>query len=626
MAMALSFPLGRSLLRFSVAEASSPSTSHDQVPVEDLYATLTSWLHTLGRLGSDLDRFDDLGVFLDHIAACTASMLGYDFAMVLTMDDSGVLHSAGSYGLTSEYVRNVWIPPARAGLHPWTPVREAYRTGEPAMVSDVDREPRLQYFHAVFRRQGVRSYACFPLRSPDGCQGVLTVYRRTPHEFSALEVNLMSALAGFAASAVRTARLRQERDAQIAQQQVLLRYRERSEDIHDTLMRVVLSRQGLGGIVTALAELLEGAVLIEDTAGRILALANRDEAREDMRQLVRAAASRQAGVGAADDRGRLQRAPVVVDGAEVAVVRAMVGPRLDGVLVRQALGHGAVAAALHLLGEHVQQQGRQRTDSELLCELEALRPGETLDDLLARTERLGYRMRGRIGILLVGSLTRTAPEMRSTLLAALRTRLTGAVRGTFVGARGTGLAVILPQDDEGDPEIGDVASDMAGMVSEIDPSGEVRVVIAGDCTGVDRIAEHLEFADGLLRLAGAERPPRRTTTRTIDGRKLGIYRVLASSTETARLAELRDQILGPLLAYDRKHRGDLVRTLDCFLRNGMRVKETARELVIHVNSLAYRLRRAEEILGLEVRNADDMVQVQFAIQLDAVLHDRDRRD
>ena len=124
MAMALSFPLGRSLLRFSVAEASSPSTSHDQVPVEDLYATLTSWLHTLGRLGSDLDRFDDLGVFLDHIAACTASMLGYDFAMVLTMDDSGVLHSAGSYGLTSEYVRNVWIPPARAGLHPWTPVRE----------------------------------------------------------------------------------------------------------------------------------------------------------------------------------------------------------------------------------------------------------------------------------------------------------------------------------------------------------------------------------------------------------------------------------------------------------------------------------------------------------------------
>jgi sugar diacid utilization regulator len=624
--MALSFPLGRSLLRFSVDGANSPSTSHDQVPVEDLYATLTSWLHTLGRLGSDLDRFDDLGEFLEHIAACTASMLGYDFAMVLTMDDNEVLHSAGSYGLTSEYVRNVWIPPARAGLHPWTPVREAYRTGEPAMVSDVHREPRLQYFHAVFRRQGVRSYACFPLRSPDGCQGVLTVYRRTPHEFSALEVNLMSALAGFAASAVRTARLRQERDAQIAQQQVLLRYRERSEDIHDTLMRVVLSRQGLGGIVTALAELLEGAVLIEDTVGRILALANRDEGREDVRRLVRAAASQQVGVSRAAVEG-LHYAPVVVDGAEVAMIRAMVGPRLDGVLVRQALGHGAVAAALHLLGEQVQQQGRQRTDAELLNELEALRPGEMLDDLLARTERLGYRMRGRIGILLVGSPTRTAHEVRSTLLAALRARLTGAVRGAFVGARGTGLAVILPRDgDRGDPEIGDVARDLAGTISQIDHSGEVRVVIAGDCPGVDRVAEYLEFADGLLRLAGADRPPRRTTARTIDGRKLGIYRVLASSTETARLAELRAQILGPLLAYDHKHRGDLVRTLDCFLRNGMRVKETARELVIHVNSLAYRLRRAEEILGLEVRNADDMVQVQFAIQLDAVLRDRDRRD
>lgn len=618
--MALSFPLDRSRLRLCPDGGGLLSAPHGQVPIEDLYATLTSWLQTLGRLGSELDHFDDLGEFLDHIAASTAGMLGYDFAMVLTMDDRGVLRSAGSYGLTSEYVRNVWIPPPRAGLHPWTPVREAYRTGEPAMVPDVHREPRLHYFHAVFRRQGVRSYACFPLRSPGGCQGILTVYLRTPHEFSPVEVDLMSALAGFAASAVRAARLRQERDARIAEQQVLLRYRERSADIHDTLMRVVLSRQGLGGIVAALADLLEGAVLIEDTGGRILALANRDEGREDVRRLVRAAAGRQAGVPADEAGGRLHCAPVVVDGAEVAMVRAMAGSRLDGVLVRQALGHGAVAAALHLLGEQVQQQGRQRTDAELLCELEGLRPGEPLDDLLARAERLGYRMRERLAVLLVDSPARTAPEVRSRLLAALRARLTGTIPGAFVGARGAGLAVIVPQDDDqGDPEIGDVARHLAGTVGEIDPSGEVRVVIAGARTGVDRIAEHLQFADGLLRLAGADRPPRRTTARTIDGRKLGIYRVLASSTETARLAELRDQILGPLLAYDHKHRSDLVRTLDCFLRNGMRAKETARELVIHVNSLAYRLRRAEEILGLEVRNADDMVQVQLAIQLDAVL-------
>ena len=54
----------------------------------------------------------------------------------------------------------------------------------------------------------------------------------------------------------------------------------------------------------------------------------------------------------------------------------------------------------------------------------------------------------------------------------------------------------------------------------------------------------------------------------------------------------------------------------------MWAKETAKELIIHVNSLAYRMRRIEEILGIDMRAPHDMVNLQFALQVDAVLRGR----
>ncbi|WP_433502158.1 helix-turn-helix domain-containing protein [Pseudonocardia halophobica] len=585
----------------------------EPVPVADLYETLASWLHTLGELGSEVDRFTELADFLDHVAATAVTMLGYDHAMVLTMDDRGSMRAAGSHALSPDYVRNVWIPPPRAGTHPWTPVREAYRTGAPSVVADVEREPRLHYFHAVFRREGVRSYGCFPLRSRDGCLGVLTVYLRRVHEFTPLETTVMSALAGFAASAVRAATLRQERDARFAEQQALLRYRERAADIHDTLMGVVLARRGLSGVVDALARLLEGTVVIGDPAGRVLAVGDRLDRPAAVRDLVRAVSA--TGAGAAPPAG-VQHAPVAVEGTEVGRVWADVPQHLDPTLVRQALEHGAVAVAVHMLGERVQLQSRQRADAALLGELVAVRPGSAVDEVLDRADRLGYRLRGRLEVLVVGTAGRLEPEEQAALVPALRSRVDELVTGALVAAHQGRIAALVPETAErveDGPAL--VAQELAKTAVRSALDG-VRVVVAGACTDLVELDELLEFGDRIAALAGRDR---RTGPTVVDGRRFGIYRILLASASPDRLSRLRDEFLGPLLAYDAEHRTDLVATVECFLRHGMRTKDTARELVVHVNSLAYRLRRAEEILGFDVRGAETLAQLQFALQLDALL-------
>ena len=60
-------------------------------------------------------------------------------------------------------------------------------------------------------------------------------------------------------------------------------------------------------------------------------------------------------------------------------------------------------------------------------------------------------------------------------------------------------------------------------------------------------------------------------------------------------------VLTPLRRYDRRHNGDLVRTLLAYLEVGGSVAGTADRLFLHRNSVLYRLQRIEEVSGLDLR-------------------------
>jgi DNA-binding PucR family transcriptional regulator len=64
-------------------------------------------------------------------------------------------------------------------------------------------------------------------------------------------------------------------------------------------------------------------------------------------------------------------------------------------------------------------------------------------------------------------------------------------------------------------------------------------------------------------------------------------------------------VLGPLLDYDARHHGDLVRTVEVLAGCGWNASRAARRLFLLRNSVLYRRARIEDILG---RNLDDPTQ------------------
>ncbi|MCL7747713.1 PucR family transcriptional regulator [Halalkalibacter alkaliphilus] len=68
------------------------------------------------------------------------------------------------------------------------------------------------------------------------------------------------------------------------------------------------------------------------------------------------------------------------------------------------------------------------------------------------------------------------------------------------------------------------------------------------------------------------------------------------------------------LAYPKdKEKEDLVQTLSVFLNHNCQISETAKIMFIHRNTVIYRIKKCEEILGLEIKGSDETLTLRTAL-------------
>jgi len=95
---------------------------------------------------------------------------------------------------------------------------------------------------------------------------------------------------------------------------------------------------------------------------------------------------------------------------------------------------------------------------------------------------------------------------------------------------------------------------------------------------------------------------------------LGVLRLLTESDRTEASSFVND-ILGPLAEYDERHGSQLLDTLEAFLATNGNLSQAARRLIVHVNTLKYRLRKIQEITGRSFEDADSRMDAQLALRI-----------
>ena len=150
---------------------------------------------------------------------------------------------------------------------------------------------------------------------------------------------------------------------------------------------------------------------------------------------------------------------------------------------------------------------------------------------------------------------------------------------------------------------------VVGLVARGAPpprSDNGAVVAVGEPTARARLAEALEDLRLLLSVAAPS-----------NGRPalVGDFLPELLLARSPRLAgALRERVLGPLEDYARRRRNDLLETLATFLELDLDRRRAAAALHVHRNTLDYRLRRVEELTGLDLSRSRDLVLVALALR------------
>jgi GAF domain-containing protein len=95
---------------------------------------------------------------------------------------------------------------------------------------------------------------------------------------------------------------------------------------------------------------------------------------------------------------------------------------------------------------------------------------------------------------------------------------------------------------------------------------------------------------------------------------LGAYKYLLQVSQEGRVRDRRGEALQQLADYDRRHRSQLLPTLEEYLRRRGNIAAAASTLYVHPNTLRQRLRRIHDLTGLDVAR-EDWLMIEIELKL-----------
>jgi|GEM_PF-1632803 len=520
-------------------------------------------------------------------------------------------------------------------------------SGRPLVIDDLATQ--MQGMNpSIVGAEIARALLSVPLTAPDRILGALHIFAPASRCFTPADVDLAIALANQAALAIRNAqRYANERRA-VRELDVANRRLHRAIEIHQQFTQLVLADRGVTAIAQTLADLLDERVLVENprftilaavrprgTSGRWrdwhpLTLSAHTASRADVqRQLDRAIRSKRP----------IRLGPFPEDGLQMprTVLAIAAGRQHFGFLsvIHErsleddesiiAMEQAATVLALEFLKQKVAFEVEQRLRGDLVEQLLTSQKPEEFARLLSQLAYLGIDLRQPYLVLLADLLPRQrsgrppSDHAELDLQWLLDTLESEARRLAGMGIavlRQDAVVVVLPCARGLASE--NLLERLHSAVAALIPDAALRLAASEPCANPEAFRAAYRQA---LRTLEAMRRSGHTGVMSV--RHLGPYHLLLAIPDDALLRDYAVRELGPLLEYDRRHRSQLAKTLQTFLRTGGNLKRTAEELYIHINTLAYRMQRIKEIIGESLEDPERRIALHLAfLILDRIAEER----
>jgi len=399
----------------------------------------------------------------------------------------------------------------------------------------------------------------------------------------------------------------------------------RGTQIYRQLTQISSRNEGLPELISAMARLTNKSVVIQDKRLQILYsavqpqyVANWEEVESFLRKLDNLPVDMQ-------DRLRVSELenPVLMQSLPTPGLARLVAPIITKDIGRGYLSiigrdselddidllvaeHGAAACALEMAKAKAISDTEKRLRGTFLDRLligdvsqqEAIRQGERFEHDMLQTH---------LAIVLAWQGDKT-PSLRR-----LETIVNGVVSAQHASAlvwqREREREVIVFHATDPKEPINTSLRLARAISAEIQrqyPSARVAVGLGQPAR--DIAAWRSSYRDGVQALELAMRLQTDTPLYIAD---LGVYQLILSLSDRDKLLAFCDRTLGPLLEYDMRQHADLIKTLEAFFACHGNLSQTAEMLIVHRNTLLYRMNRINEIAQIDL----DRPEIRLALHL-----------
>jgi sugar diacid utilization regulator len=250
--------------------------------------------------------------------------------------------------------------------------------------------------------------------------------------------------------------------------------------------------------------------------------------------------------------------------------------------------------------------------------LELLLAGGDAEAARRHAASLAIELAGDYAVVVVrGARERPADDLMPATLQA-RTALRGVVeaarnalarsgRPALVGVRHGEVVALSPAADRAEHAL---VRDGCAVLAQAVAGEGFAVGLGGWHRGLDVIAQG--FAEAREAALAAARAGAGTAV-AFD--EIVIAHLLRSSDDADRVL---GEALAPVCAYDAERGAELLPTLRTYISSGFSPTRSAQELIVHPNTVLYRLKRIRELTGRDPHDPDDLVLLALALKhLDA---------
>ena len=450
---------------------------------------------------------------------------------------------------------------------------------EPAFTQNAIDDPRNKFVPEL-EEEKFQSLLSVPVSGRDGgVIGAITMHTEAPREFTAEEVELLTSTASLVGGAIENARLYEESRERVGELEHLT-------ELAETLARA----QQLGDVLPAVAE--RTRQLLRSSSCHVYLL---DGGSEELRLRASAPPDAEArpaiklsALGpemARSGRYATVTVPIVADEELLGLITAEETAEVD--LARAAANQTAVAIKKIELIERL-------TEKNLIKDFfEQLAGGNVLGSVEGRAARLGCDLDSKYVVAEI------APPDE-----AIEKAMAAAAPGSLFDHRDESSRALLRVPYAGE----DVLVDRIRAV-HAESESKTSIGMSNTCVGAASFQAGFEEAGHALLGSVLRAKP---TVMTYE--ELGPYKYLLRMSLDSAVRDSQIEVIAKIADYDRQRQTSLLRTLEEFLRRRGNISATAEALYVHPNTLRQRLRRIQELSGLDLRK-DDWLLVEIAVKM-----------